>query len=183
MRKFFAAACCVIVVLQLLIAVPLVVCVVFFAYASADMNVQAQVSGPTYYPPTPVGYASPAATPCDSGACLAMLPAPIPPSQLAYPSAPEYTKAPAAMLPAPSADPWHPAPVQAPTLDVAPSPAQATAIAEVRQRIGSPIDEAFGSPTTAPIGPDRLCLRSRSRRWRETPLSVPRLMRRSARSR
>jgi hypothetical protein len=156
MRKFFAAACCVIVVLQLLIAVPLVVCVVFFAYASADMNVQAQVSGPTYYPPTPVGYATPA-TPCDSGACLATLPAPIPQSQLAYPSPPEHTKAPAAMLPAPSADPWLPQPVQAPTQDVAPSPAQVAAIAEVRESLGSPIDDAFGSeakePPTSPLAP------------------------------
>lgn len=143
MRKFFAAACCVIVVLQLLIAVPLVVCIAFFSVASGEsFVVPTQSYSPEYG--TPVGY-SPSPV-CTSESCppqLAVAPAysaPMPASNSYAPAMPPT------IADAPQATPWNPAPVTAPKYED-PSPAQHAAIAEVRERLGSPIDDAFGNPT------------------------------------
>lgn len=141
-------------VLQLLIAVPLVVCVAFFSIASSEsFVVTAQTNGPVY--PSPVNYAP---TPvCTSESCPPQL-AGVPPFAAPMPAStfvPATLPPPIANVPA---APWNPEPATS-TL---PTPAQTAAIAEVRQRLGSPIDDAFENPAppsdpttyaSAPVSP------------------------------
>lgn len=127
MRKFVAACCCVIVGLEVLIAVPLVVCVVMFAYmeaAGTTVTVQAQ---PVDFPGT--GYHNPAIVP-----------------------APSYSS-PYPTSPSPAAMAILPAPVAPTTCPLPPLPAEITAIAEVRQHNGSPLDGTIVAPSSPALPP------------------------------
>jgi hypothetical protein len=124
MRKFVAACCCVIVGLEVLIAVPLVVCVFALAYmeaAGTTVTVQAQ----------PVDYA---ASVCSSPATV---PAPSYSSGYASTPSPMSTTSPT---------PWAPMPVTTPAVCPPPPSPEVTAIAEVRQQNGSPLDGTIIAP-------------------------------------
>lgn len=121
MRKFVAACCCVIVGLEVLVAVPTVVCIVMFAYLEAGTTVAA--------PSQPVDFSSLVSNP-------AIVP---PPNYASYETSPAPVRM--ASPPAPAAPTICPPPPS-------PSP-EVTAIAEVRQQNGSPLDGTVVAPSNA----------------------------------
>jgi hypothetical protein len=165
MRKFIATCCCLIVGLQVLIGVPLVICVVFFAYASA-------ASGPVFV----TSAAPPSDYPVYSGGPGPLSPSPyapqpvtgppkIAPSPVALPEAPAF---PPPLPPAPAPQPWTPEPAEAvvkpaqplpvpfaspaPTLSLSPAPVLEPASAEINDEPLQPADVAEIVATREKVG-------------------------------
>jgi hypothetical protein len=124
MRKFVAACCCVIVGLEVLIGVPLVVCVFAFAYMEAAGTTVTVQSQPVDYPMSV----------CSNPAVV-----PAPNYSNGYASTPSPT-------PLASTGPWAPVPSTTPAVCPPPPSPEVTAIAEVRQQNGSPLDGTIVAP-------------------------------------
>jgi hypothetical protein len=133
MRKFVAACCCVIVGLEVLIGVPLVVCVIAFAYMGAPGTSVMVSSQPVDFSPS--ACSNPAVVPApDYSHDYAATPTPIP-MALTGSYVPATSTMPAVCPPPPSPE--------------------VTAIAQVRQQNGSPLDGTVVAPSNAAssIGP------------------------------
>ena len=130
MRKFVAGCCCLIVGLEVLIAVPLAVCLVFYGLVQGGGPIAMQVQPSSYDPATipPLSYSTPqpytpavpVAAPMD---CIPASPVPIPASYATTPPFP--TRQPAS------------------NLDRSNDRAAGAAISEVRERIPNPLAGTF----------------------------------------
>ena len=127
MRKFVAACCCVIVGLEVLIGVPLVVCVIAFAYMGAAGTAVVVSSQPVDFSPS--ACSSPAVVPApDYSHDYAATPTPIPMA---------------------STGPYASVPSTIPAVCPPPPSPEVPAIAEVRQQNGSPLDGTVVAPSNA----------------------------------
>ncbi len=143
MRKFVAACCCAIVGLQVLIAVPLVTCLVVLGLIGETVTTHVAMDAPPVAPMYPSPMLKPTANATAySGPSISPLPPPLPPTappavSLALPTCPMPTDC--LVSPAPSI-------CSAPEATVATLPPpispQVEMIAELREKVGSPLAES-----------------------------------------